>query len=144
MTLLAMATTDRGLCDPATAVVRADDEALLRGRAAFETLRVYGGRPFRLDEHLDRLVGSAASIGLPPLARADLERLAGLVLPGQQPANRIRGQDARGVVRQQLGMGKLLGRAGASRVGRAGASGAFTARRSTPGSSAFPRGTATG
>ena len=80
MTLLAMATTDRGLCDPATAVVRADDEALLRGRAAFETLRVYGGRPFRLEEHLDRLVGSAASIGLPPLARADLERLAGLVL----------------------------------------------------------------
>ena len=24
-----------------------------RGRAAFETLRVYAGRPFRLDEHLD-------------------------------------------------------------------------------------------
>ena len=34
---------------------------------------------------------------------------------GHQPANRIRGQDARGVVRQQLGMGQLLGRAGASR-----------------------------
>jgi 4-amino-4-deoxychorismate lyase len=80
MTLLALATTERGLCDPDEAVIRADDEALLRGRAAFETLRVYGGRPFRLDAHLERLVASAASIELPLLARNDLERLAGLVL----------------------------------------------------------------
>ena len=33
----------RGVVDPAEPVLRADDEALLRGRAAFETLRVYGG-----------------------------------------------------------------------------------------------------
>jgi 4-amino-4-deoxychorismate lyase len=80
MTLLALAVTGRGLVDPADPVVRADDEALLRGRAAFETLRVYGGRPFRLDAHLDRLFASAASIGLPSLERAALEELVPLVL----------------------------------------------------------------
>jgi 4-amino-4-deoxychorismate lyase len=83
MTLLALAATGRGLCEPTEPVVRADDEALLRGRAAFETLRVYGGRPFRLPEHLDRLEASAASIGLPPLSREELQELAELVLPGR-------------------------------------------------------------
>ena len=78
--LLALATTEHGRCDPEQPVLRADDEALLRGRAAFETLRVYGGRPFRLEAHLDRLYGSAASIGLPSLERAELERLVELVL----------------------------------------------------------------
>lgn len=80
MTLLALAVTGRGLCDPAEPVVRADDEALLRGQAAFETLRVYGGVPFRLDEHLDRLEGSAAGVGLPAVARTQLEALVALVL----------------------------------------------------------------
>lgn len=81
MSLLALAVTGRGLCPPAAPVLRADDEALLRGRAAFETLRVYGGRPFRLEEHLDRLQASAQSIGLPPLGRDELAELAALVLP---------------------------------------------------------------
>ena len=65
MTTLALAVLGRGLVDPAQPVLRADDEALLRGRAAFETTRVYGGKPFRLDEHLARLVVSAARIDLP-------------------------------------------------------------------------------
>jgi 4-amino-4-deoxychorismate lyase len=50
------------------------------GRAAFETLRVYGGRPFGLEEHLDRLAGSAERIGLPPVTRSELEELAQLVV----------------------------------------------------------------
>jgi 4-amino-4-deoxychorismate lyase len=81
MSLLALAVTGRGLVDPAEPVVRADDEALLRGRAAFETLRVYGGRPFRLETHLDRLVSSAGGIGLPAVARKRLQVLVGLVVP---------------------------------------------------------------
>jgi branched-subunit amino acid aminotransferase/4-amino-4-deoxychorismate lyase len=81
MTVLALAVTGRGLVDPTEPVVRADDEALLRGRAAFETLRVYGGRPFRLEAHLDRLTGSAESIGLPVVERRRLQVLVGLVLP---------------------------------------------------------------
>jgi branched-subunit amino acid aminotransferase/4-amino-4-deoxychorismate lyase len=80
VSLLALAVTGRGLVAAGEPVVLADDEALLRGRAAFETLRVYGGRPFRLDAHVDRLFGSAASIGLPPLERAALEELVPLVL----------------------------------------------------------------
>ena len=80
MTLLALAVSGRGLCDPSEAVVRADDEALLRGRAAFETLRVYGGRPFRLEAHLERLEASAAGVDLPSGAGAELGELAVLVL----------------------------------------------------------------
>ena len=45
MTVLALAVTGRGLVDPTEPVIRADDEALLRGRAAFETLAsTAGGR----------------------------------------------------------------------------------------------------
>jgi 4-amino-4-deoxychorismate lyase len=81
MSVLALAVTGRGLVDPVEPVIRADDEGLLRGRAAFETLRLYGGRPFRLEEHLDRLTASAASIGLPAVERRRLQVLVGLVLP---------------------------------------------------------------
>ena len=80
MTLLALAVSGRGLVDPGQPVVHADDEGVLRGRAAFETMRVYAGRPFRLAEHLDRLESSAASLDLPEIDRAELERLAGLVV----------------------------------------------------------------
>ena len=41
------------------------DLALVRGDAVFEALRVYAGRPFRLDAHLDRLARSAGAIDLP-------------------------------------------------------------------------------
>jgi 4-amino-4-deoxychorismate lyase len=76
MTLLSLAVGGRGVVDPREPVLRADDEALLRGRAAFETVRVYGGRPFRLAEHLERMAGSAAMLGLPELNRLELEELA--------------------------------------------------------------------
>jgi branched-subunit amino acid aminotransferase/4-amino-4-deoxychorismate lyase len=79
VTLLALAVSGRGVVDPAEPAVFADDEGFLRGRAAFETTRVYGGTPFRLDEHLDRFANSAARLNLPPLDRAlfhDLTRQA--------------------------------------------------------------------
>jgi 4-amino-4-deoxychorismate lyase len=57
--LLAVAVAGRGLVPPDQPVLLADDEALLRGRAAFETMRVYGGRPFRLADHLERMRASA-------------------------------------------------------------------------------------
>ena len=60
--------------------VHADDEALLRGRAAFETMRVYGGRPFRLAEHLARLAASAERLGLPAPNRAECAQLADAAL----------------------------------------------------------------
>jgi branched-subunit amino acid aminotransferase/4-amino-4-deoxychorismate lyase len=57
-------------------VLHADAEGFLRGRAAVETVRVYGGRPFRLEDHLARLVASAARLGLPAVDRADVQALA--------------------------------------------------------------------
>jgi branched-subunit amino acid aminotransferase/4-amino-4-deoxychorismate lyase len=80
MTLRAVAATGRGLCDPAEPILRADDEALLRGRAAFETLRVYSRRPFRVGAHLDRLEASAQHIELPGFDRVAVAGLADLVL----------------------------------------------------------------
>ncbi|MEX2103173.1 MAG: aminotransferase class IV [Gaiellaceae bacterium] len=76
MTLLAVAVGGRGLVDPDEPVLHADDQALLRGRAAFETTRVYAGRPFRLDEHIARLAGSASRLGLPQVDPDELESLA--------------------------------------------------------------------
>ena len=82
-----LAVSGRGLVDPASPCSLADDEGFTRGRAAFETMRVYGGRPFRLDEHLARLAASAERIGLPlptqesasawPRSRSSTSRHAG-------------------------------------------------------------------
>jgi len=74
--LLAVAVAGRGLVDPAEPVFLAGDEALLRGRAAFETTRVYGGRPFRLGDHVQRLAASAASLALPAPDVGECARLA--------------------------------------------------------------------
>jgi 4-amino-4-deoxychorismate lyase len=41
------------------------DLALVRGEAVFEAMRVYGGRPVRLEAHLARLAASARAIELP-------------------------------------------------------------------------------
>jgi 4-amino-4-deoxychorismate lyase len=65
VSLLAVAVGGRGLVSPDEAVLPADDEALLRGRAVFETLRVYGGRPFRIANHLERMEASAARLDIP-------------------------------------------------------------------------------
>lgn len=80
MSLLAVAVSGHGLVDPDEPVIHADDEAFLRGRGAFETVRVYGGRPFRLAEHLDRLAASTTRLGLPAPDRAEIVSLASAAL----------------------------------------------------------------
>jgi 4-amino-4-deoxychorismate lyase len=87
--LLAVAVSGRGVVDPAEPVLRADDEALLRGRGVFETLRVYGGNPFRLREHLGRLAASAERLDLPPAPTGELEELAGLALAEAATADAV-------------------------------------------------------
>jgi 4-amino-4-deoxychorismate lyase len=79
---LALAVLGHGLVDPSRPWLRADDEAVLRGRAAFETLRVYGGRPFRLPEHLERLARSADVLELEAPDTAGLEGLVADALGG--------------------------------------------------------------
>ena len=82
MKLLALAVAGRGLVDPAEPVFRADDEALLRGAAAFETLRVYGGKPFLLEEHLERLHASCDALGLSaPDGAGELAQLVAAAAP---------------------------------------------------------------
>ena len=66
MTLLSLAVGGRGVVDPSEPVLRADDEALTRGRAAFETIRVYGGRPFRWRSISTGLQGRRSGSGCPP------------------------------------------------------------------------------
>jgi branched-subunit amino acid aminotransferase/4-amino-4-deoxychorismate lyase len=74
--LLALAQLGRGVVAPDEPVLRADDDGVLRGRAVFETLRVYGGRPFELDAHLDRLRASSVRLRLPEPPPAALQALA--------------------------------------------------------------------
>jgi branched-chain amino acid aminotransferase len=51
------------------------DHGLLYGDGVFEGIRMYNGRIFRLDEHLDRLYDSARTIDLcPPLSKKEMEQ----------------------------------------------------------------------
>lgn len=67
------------------AVVSIGDPGASRGDGAFETVGVWSGRPFRLDDHLVRLAGSLAAIGLPMPdeveLRAEVARLLAAVDP---------------------------------------------------------------
>jgi 4-amino-4-deoxychorismate lyase len=86
---LAAAVSGRGVVDPATAVVAADDDGFARGRAAFETLRVYGGRPFRLTEHLARLSQSAERLRLQTPDTAAVRQLAKAALEAAGAADAV-------------------------------------------------------
>ena len=65
MTLVALVQLGRGVVPVEEPVLHVDDEGVLRGRAVFETLRVYGSEPFKLEEHLVRLAASAERLRLP-------------------------------------------------------------------------------
>ena len=60
-------------CDQSTAMISVYDHGLLYGDGVFEGVRVYGGKVFRLEEHLDRLYDSAKAIWLTiPIDRREL------------------------------------------------------------------------
>jgi 4-amino-4-deoxychorismate lyase len=46
------------------AAVSVMDHGFLYGMSLFETMRTYGGRPFLLDRHLDRLAGACEELGI--------------------------------------------------------------------------------
>ncbi len=84
---LAVGVLGMGVVDPDVPVIHADDAGLLRGLAAFETLRVYAGRPFAMAEHLERLGSSAARMRLPLPDRDALEDLAAATLTAAEVAD---------------------------------------------------------
>ncbi|HJP56622.1 MAG TPA: branched-chain-amino-acid transaminase [Gemmatimonadales bacterium] len=62
--------------DRDTAKVSVYDHGLLYGDGVFEGIRVYGGKVFRLDEHVDRLYDSARALWLEvPIPREELGRV---------------------------------------------------------------------
>jgi branched-chain amino acid aminotransferase len=68
-----LASVDGAIAPTAEATVPLKDDGLYRGDGAFEVIRLYGGHPFALGDHLDRLQRSAAAIEL-EFDRAALER----------------------------------------------------------------------
>src|SRR5918912_270190 len=63
-------------CDRSTATISVYDHGLLYGDGVFEGIRVYGGKIFRLDEHLERLYDSAKAILLTiPMSRKEMVAL---------------------------------------------------------------------
>jgi branched-chain amino acid aminotransferase len=68
-----LASVDGAITETADARIPPGDDGLLRGDGVFEVIRLYGGVPFALGDHLDRLERSAAAIEL-PVDRDALER----------------------------------------------------------------------
>ena len=66
-----LASVDGAIGPAEEARIPVTDEGLLRGDGAFEATRLYGGRPFALEEHLARLQRSCAGLRL----EADLDAL---------------------------------------------------------------------
>jgi branched-subunit amino acid aminotransferase/4-amino-4-deoxychorismate lyase len=73
MAIQELASIDGKIVPTADAVIPMRDDGLYRGDGVFEVIRLYGGRPFALTEHLDRIERSAAAIDL-PVERPALER----------------------------------------------------------------------
>jgi branched-chain amino acid aminotransferase len=67
-----LASVDGVISATGEATVPLRDDGLYRGDGAFEVIRLYGGRPFALGDHLDRLERSAAALEL-EFDRAALE-----------------------------------------------------------------------
>jgi branched-chain amino acid aminotransferase len=66
-----LASIDGAISPVDEALIPVSDEGLLRGDGGFEVLRVYGGRPFALDDHFARLGRTCAGLRL----ESDLDAL---------------------------------------------------------------------
>jgi branched-chain amino acid aminotransferase len=63
---------DGRLLPPEQATISVLDRGFLYGDSVYEVIRTYGGKPFALDPHFDRLERSAASLQIPLLPRETL------------------------------------------------------------------------
>jgi branched-chain amino acid aminotransferase len=79
-----LASLDGRIGPAAEATVPATDDGLLRGDGAFEVMRLYGGAPFALDDHMLRLAHSAERLRLEvdmDALRADIAALLAAMPP---------------------------------------------------------------
>src|SRR5262245_39644995 len=74
-----LTSVDGRITETPEALIPAADDGLLRGDGVFEVIRLYDGRPFALEEHLDRLERSAAAIELRIERTALEEEIAALL-----------------------------------------------------------------
>ncbi|HEV2777296.1 MAG TPA: aminotransferase class IV [Solirubrobacteraceae bacterium] len=73
-----LAILDGAVMDVAHAQIPVTDDGLLRGDGVFEVMRIYAGRPFGMQEHLERMARSAQALRLPfdtDAVRADAHAL---------------------------------------------------------------------
>jgi branched-chain amino acid aminotransferase len=86
VTIQELASVDGSISPTAEATIALPDDGLYRGDGVFEVIRLYGGRPFALKQHLDRLERSAAVIEL-PVEREPLERELDALLEAFGPSD---------------------------------------------------------
>jgi branched-chain amino acid aminotransferase len=79
MSVKELASVDGRISPTDEATVPLKDDGLYRGDGVFEVIRIYGGHPFALEDHLDRLERSAAAIEL-AVERGALEGEIGALL----------------------------------------------------------------
>lgn len=89
---------DGNLLEPEQATVSVFDRGFLYGDSVFETIRTYGGAPFEIDQHLERLAWSAGRVFIPLPVPLDVlqgeVRIA--VTAAQNPESYIRVMVTRG------------------------------------------------
>ncbi len=86
MTAERVAYVNGSIVPESEAVVSIRDRGFLQGDAVFDTTRTFGGRIFRLDEHLDRFFNSLKYMRIDPgLTKDDFARLTMEVLQANLP-----------------------------------------------------------
>ena len=83
-----LASVDGAIGPAEEARIPITDEGLLRGDGAFEVVRLYGGRPFALDDHYTRLARTCAGLRLDHDHDALRAEVAAL-LEATEPANAL-------------------------------------------------------
>lgn len=66
--------------DHSEARVSVDDRGFLFADGIYEVIRVYGGRPFLVEPHMERMARGLAAIGIDPTACQDLDQVGARLL----------------------------------------------------------------
>src|SRR5918998_1379248 len=85
-----LASVDGAITPTEEARIPVSDEGLLRGDGGFEVLRVYGGRPFALDDHFARLGRTSAGLRLQIDLDALREEALALLKEADEPESLLR------------------------------------------------------